>query len=986
MISLSRSNNVGQSLNWRARVAHCEMKKSRQPQRPPRKLLSRDERTYQQIVDRSKIVDCRIRYPSLKKIKVGDVVFFSWSSTKIYKRVVGVFVYNDFTSMLQAQGVRACLPHLQDSDIDIGVRTYHSFRGRSGSTYEALAKKHKVVAFKLGDVVVPPINALTRPQASALTKILTDGTPTATWLKRIACGSFATVYQLRDLTQIVDKMPKDVCHDLAYKLENIAVRMLKPNLKEREFKNEWDATSMIISDLSAHPNVLREQILYRGVTTSRFYDESLHKYAEQHRLCTSADIAFVLLSAVKGVAYLHVNGYGHFDIKPANILIKWSCVRGHFEGSSVVLADFGLATKFERDGEYRGNWRGTKKFLCPELSVFKKPGTIKLGNRIDIYALGVTLQEVIANTNKRIPWFRDFNNLLQDMTNEIPSARPTAIEVIHQIPRLGIKLSEPSFKPSRRAQEIFQRAKSAVAKSAAAKSAAVQRDKNILVIGVISHKDEAVLTTPVSKRDQSRVIALRREFNSVFTMSRDAGSYHPWYHLTHSMNRKGARALIDHLDLNCPNVQFHFICLEYVRMPTAYYENFLTGTLSIPGCTLRNFVDTLCTAKKLNSGCKLLFVRNTTTKSDRYPKTIKTLEETFGAVREVGTMANPLFRAGEMTREKATPYDHREQLKQHCSYPNPFAEFSVGLPVVSTTNPLPSPTNDLDLDLANGDDCDQQSDSNFVCDDNSNGNNVGTIDQTNGESDQKIDNINGNGDTLELINGDFTDFDFSWDDFDDFTLAPTNTTTEVTAANTRTLTPTNTITEVTAAATPTLAPTNTTTEVTAAITPTLTTPKIILVTPEPMMRQHKDARIELIRKAANCKVRTRANYRQVCTAMNLNFDADGEYMGCKGADYKRLQHEVRMLEKREQPNTRVKNLLKQICDLKEKNIHLTKTLEKTKVELEKTKGELEKTKGELGETKGEFQELLQDLCNGRSQKRKSHHFRPKNKRSRLDQE
>ena len=145
------------------------MKKSRQPQRPPRKLLSRDERTYQQIVDRSKIVDCRIRYPSLKKIKVGDVVFFSWSSTKIYKRVVGVFVYNDFTSMLQAQGVRACLPHLQDSDIDIGVRTYHSFRGRSGSTYEALAKKHKVVAFKLGDVVVPPINALTRPQASALT-------------------------------------------------------------------------------------------------------------------------------------------------------------------------------------------------------------------------------------------------------------------------------------------------------------------------------------------------------------------------------------------------------------------------------------------------------------------------------------------------------------------------------------------------------------------------------------------------------------------------------------------------------------------------------------------------------------------------------------------------------------------------------------------------------------------------------------------------
>ena len=42
-------------------------------------------------------------------------------------------------------------------------------------SYEVLAKEHKVVAFKLGDVIVPSINtlALTRTQASALAKILT---------------------------------------------------------------------------------------------------------------------------------------------------------------------------------------------------------------------------------------------------------------------------------------------------------------------------------------------------------------------------------------------------------------------------------------------------------------------------------------------------------------------------------------------------------------------------------------------------------------------------------------------------------------------------------------------------------------------------------------------------------------------------------------------------------------------------------------------
>ena len=96
------------------------------------------------------------------------------NSLVIYKQVAGVFVYDDFKSMLQVEGVRSCLPHLDDGDIDGGVKLYHSLRnGRC--TYEELAKKHKVVAFRLRDVIVPPIEALTltRRQESALAKILT---------------------------------------------------------------------------------------------------------------------------------------------------------------------------------------------------------------------------------------------------------------------------------------------------------------------------------------------------------------------------------------------------------------------------------------------------------------------------------------------------------------------------------------------------------------------------------------------------------------------------------------------------------------------------------------------------------------------------------------------------------------------------------------------------------------------------------------------
>ena len=74
-------------------------------------------------------------------------------------------MYPDFKSTLQAQGVRACLPQLNDGDIEGGVKIYHSFYN-----YEKLAEQYQVVAFALGDVIIPPIKTLTRTQISELKK------------------------------------------------------------------------------------------------------------------------------------------------------------------------------------------------------------------------------------------------------------------------------------------------------------------------------------------------------------------------------------------------------------------------------------------------------------------------------------------------------------------------------------------------------------------------------------------------------------------------------------------------------------------------------------------------------------------------------------------------------------------------------------------------------------------------------------------------
>ena len=126
-------------------------------------LRLRTKSIFQQVDNGSKVVDCRIRYSNYANIKVGHIVSFTWKDSVTYKRVTGVFVYKDFKSMLQAEGVRSCLPHLKDGDYERGVRIYHSFRN-----YEASAKRYGVVAFRITNAIVSTFVAFNRRQQNVL--------------------------------------------------------------------------------------------------------------------------------------------------------------------------------------------------------------------------------------------------------------------------------------------------------------------------------------------------------------------------------------------------------------------------------------------------------------------------------------------------------------------------------------------------------------------------------------------------------------------------------------------------------------------------------------------------------------------------------------------------------------------------------------------------------------------------------------------------
>ncbi|HEX4150392.1 MAG TPA: serine/threonine-protein kinase, partial [Pirellulales bacterium] len=95
------------------------------------------------------------------------------------------------------------------------------------------------------------------------------------------------------------------------------------------------------------------------------------------------NVARIGLQVAEALAYAHAHGTLHRDIKPANLLLDTS--------GTVWVTDFGLAKASEQDNlTNTGDLVGTLRYMAPE-SFFGQ-----IDARTDIYALGLTLFELIA--------------------------------------------------------------------------------------------------------------------------------------------------------------------------------------------------------------------------------------------------------------------------------------------------------------------------------------------------------------------------------------------------------------------------------------------------------------------------------------------------------------------------------------------------------------------------------------------------------------
>ncbi len=165
------------------------------------------------------------------------------------------------------------------------------------------------------------------------------------------------------------------------------------------------------------------------------------------------------LMLAKSVVYafccLHRWGIVHFDVKPSNILVKRTA-SGKYVGK-IIDFDAGFSQNEVRDDVELG---GDLTYLAPETFLAIRGDDVKIGEKADIYSLGLVLHEYFSgylpNFDKNeyeYPFEAvldggdislntssmpiEISNLITKMINPDPDTRPSADEVLREIKKLS---------------------------------------------------------------------------------------------------------------------------------------------------------------------------------------------------------------------------------------------------------------------------------------------------------------------------------------------------------------------------------------------------------------------------------------------------------------------------------------------------------------------------------------------------------------------
>jgi serine/threonine protein kinase len=196
----------------------------------------------------------------------------------------------------------------------------------------------------------------------------------------------------------------------------VAIKLISSERADNdELLQRFKSEAKVQATLS-HPNIatLYSYLVWEGraVMVMEFIEGETLQQMVARRGPIPAEVAVPLFKqALLGVGAAHRRGIVHRDIKPANIMVS--------RESLVKVMDFGIAKVLGVTGTTRTNLQmGTAWYMAPE-QVLNRP----VDARTDIYALGVTLYELLSG---QVPFRADSEyEVLSSHVQRIPEL-PTA--------------------------------------------------------------------------------------------------------------------------------------------------------------------------------------------------------------------------------------------------------------------------------------------------------------------------------------------------------------------------------------------------------------------------------------------------------------------------------------------------------------------------------------------------------------------------------
>ncbi len=148
-----------------------------------------------------------------------------------------------------------------------------------------------------------------------------------------------------------------------------------------------------------HPNVVRlnaviaeedDVCLVMQFVAGESLDVSIERHVANKTAFSLVEVISIFRQIVSGVAAAHAEGIIHRDLKPGNVLIR-------AKDGVVKVTDFGIAKEESEAQEGKGNTVGvigSVRYMAPEQCTGQKD----LDKRLDIYALGIVLFELLTGT------------------------------------------------------------------------------------------------------------------------------------------------------------------------------------------------------------------------------------------------------------------------------------------------------------------------------------------------------------------------------------------------------------------------------------------------------------------------------------------------------------------------------------------------------------------------------------------------------------